>query len=770
MGNKVQRYITFWQRFSLTILLITLHLLGTSDVTCYEGQAAELAQAQPQQDAATRLQILNAIQAAHDHYHERRYAEAIKAYQTLLKTELRQSQADSLRLMLGQSYEKLGEDAEARLAYKQIIDENPDGVYATQAASQLGNLYRQRYQFDAALLQFKQIIKQHPDTQAAAISAYLIGSYQYVDGKYDEAVVSFKNFLDNFPTSPYRSSAISSLIRLYTQSKRYAEAEKLLTERIQQNPTDITLLEELATLYQQQGKYDEALELYRGTLEQNPGNTSLRRKLGSLYAELGKIELAKAEWQKLVANDASQNQQLGAIYLAHKLYPEAIQAYQQAIQMNPQYGYLYTQLAAVYKIQGNIDEALSTYLDALLRIGPIGSQRETVWNAMLEIYEGENQKPLQEKLLVQLQEAQRATPQNLNVTLTLGELSFYAGQFEKALETFAKLHRRYPTAIDATLERYARVLERKQNPAAVGFYKTLVQVTGTASQRTNAQYKLARLYQKIEAWDEAATLLKELNSGSAASTTTQLLLARIQLHGHRDPTAAQITLQRMNLQGVITTQSMEVQVLLGECHLLLKAYTRAREVLAPIADTPNRFQAAARKLIGDTYFFAADFEKAHKAYKQVIGISKSDRLTNDALERIILIQDHPDYFKMPLTDYATALQHYLSGDTEAAIAQCQNTISLQPQALIVDDMWLLLGTIYQNQRADADAIRAYQQIIEMESHLAVDALTQIAKIYQKQNDFTNALDTYTLLVTKYPDNSIIPYARQQLDEIKKLIQ
>ena len=743
-----------------------LNVVGIPQKPFYEAHA----QAQPRQDAATHLQTVNAIQAAHDHYYERRYAEAIKAYQTLLKTELRQSQKDSLRLMLGQSYVKLGEDAEAQLAFKQLIDENPDGVYATQAVHQLGNLYRQRYQFKTAFLQFKQIMKQHPNTQAAGIAAYLTGYYEHIDGKYDEAMVSYKNFLDNFPTSPYRSSVVSSLIRLYTQNKRYAEAEKLITERIQQDPTDTTLLQELASLYQQQGKYDDALELYRDALKQNPGNTSLRRKLGSLYAELGKIELAKAEWKKLVTDDASQNQQLGAIYLAHKMYPEAIQAYQQAIQMNPQYGYLYTQLAAVYKIQENIEKSLSTYLDALQRIGPSGSQRETVWNAMLEIYEGENQKPLQEKLIAQLQDAHRATPQNLNVTLTLGELLFYAGQFEKALETFTKLHRYYSTAIDATLERYARILERNQNPAAIDFYKTLVQVTRVATQRTNAQYKLARLYQKIEAWDEAVTLLKELNSSSATSTTTQLLLARIQLHGLRDPKAAQITLQQVNPQRAITTQSMEAQLLLGECHLLSKQYTLAREMLTPIADNTNRFQAAARKLIGDTYFFAADFEKARKAYKQVIGISKSDRLTNDALERIILIQDHPDYFKIPLTDYATALQHYLSGDTEAAITQCQNTISLQPQALIVDDMWLLLGTIYQNQRADEDAIRAYQQIVEQESHLAVEALTQIAEIYQKQKDFTNALDTYTLLVTKYPDNSIIPHARQQLGEIKKLVQ
>ena len=83
-----------------------------------------------------------------------------------------------------------------------------------------------------------------------------------------------------------------------------------------------------------------------------------------------------------------QHQRLGAIYLSHKMYREAIAAYQQAIRLNPQNGYLYTQLAAAYKIQGKNDDAASVYIDGLLRVGLAESQREPIWEAMLEIYEG----------------------------------------------------------------------------------------------------------------------------------------------------------------------------------------------------------------------------------------------------------------------------------------------------------------------------------------------------------------------------------------------
>ena len=765
MNIKNLQSTAFGQKFSISTLIITLLLF------IYAGTCTDvLAQAQPKNDHAARIQTLNAIQEANDHYYERNYAEAIKAYQALLKTELSQTQKDSMRLMLGQSYAKLGEDVEARRIFKEIIDENPDGSYATQAVHQLSNLYRQRYQYKEAIVLCKQIMKQHPNSSAAAVAAYLTAYYQYIEGKHEDAMASYKYFLDNFPNSIYRSSAISSLVRLYTQNERHAEAEKLITERMKLNPTDTTLLEELANLYQQQGKHQKALELYKNVLEKNPANTSIRRKLGSLYIELGNKEKAVAEWKKLVAGASDQHQQLGAIYLSHKMYTEAVKAFQEAIKINPQYGYLYIQLAAAYKIQGDIEKSAAIYLDGLQSVGPSNSQRESIWEAMLEIYQGDRQKPLRERLIAQYQKAHQAAPRNLNNVLTLGELFFYAGQLDEALKTFTKLHRYYPTFIDLTLERFASVLERNQNPSAIEFYKALLQLSRDRRIITSTQYNLAKLYENAEQWTEAANILKELNKNRTASIDSQFLLAQIQLHGLHNPKAAQMTLQPLFTQRLIGNQFMEAQLILGECHLRLKRYTLARQVLTPIADSTNRLSATARKLVGDSYFFATEFDNAVAEYRKAIRLSKSDKLTNDALERIVLIQDNTDYFTIPLTDYANALQFHLTGNIEAAITQCEDTISLYPKSLIVDDVWMLLGSIYRSQNAYGDALHSYRQIVSQEGPLAAAALTQIAEIYQKKRDFPNAADTYTTLLTTYPDNSIVPHARQQLDKITKLMK
>lgn len=727
--------------------------------------------------------MLDPVETAHDYYHERRYAEAIKAYEDLIEkgipkrdgtyVPLRQSQKDSIRLMLGQSYAKVGEDPAAQRVFKEIVDENPNGSYSTQAVHRLGNLFWQRYQFREAIRQCKQILNQHPNTISAATAAYLLGKYQQAEGKSEEAMDSYKYFLHTFPSSPYRVSAFNSLTELYITNQRYTEAEKLIQERMRRYPDDLALLEQLAEIYQHQNAYSKALELYRKAIERDPNNTTLRRKLGTLYAEIGNTAQAVAEWEKVTADEANQvdqQKQLGAIYLSHKMYPEAIDAYRQAIRLRPKDSYLYTQLAAAYKIQGQIEQAAEVYIDALQQVGLTRNQREPIWNAMLEIYEGDYYKPIHDKLVAQLEKQQALNPQNANTVMTLGELYFHAGDVSQALETFTRLHRNYPTHTDITLETYARMLERKENSQAIDFYKALIAGSTDRTRIRNIRSQLAALYQKMEQWNNAIALLEELVSNREASVKNRLLLGQLQLHGVHAPKVAQKTFQSLLAQRLVTSQLVEAQLGLAECHVLLKRYTLAREVLEPIANRPHRFRAFARKLIGDSYFFSADFDQAAKEYNEVIRISRSDRLTNDALERIVLIQNHSDYLKIPLTDYATAVQLHLNGETTEALQKCERTLEIYPQATIVDAIWFLIGDIYREEAKDTEAINAYEQIVARESLTVPKALVNIAEIYRQKADFANAAATYTTLITDYPENVIVVHARQQLNEIMKLMR
>ncbi len=789
-----------------------LPLIALSTITLFVSGQSTLSSAVAQVNVGERHQVLNTIENAHDHYYERRYAEAIQAYQALLETPLEQSEKDNIRLRLGQSYVKRGEDADARRVFKEIIDENPNGSYATQAVHRLANLYWQRYQFNEAVSQCKEILKQHSGTSVASTAAYLIAQYEEAQNKYAEAVESYRYFLETFPNSPYRSSAIKSLISLYTENKHYTAAEKLIRARMEANPNDSTFLEKLAELYQRQGAHSKALALYQNALKQNSANTNLRRKLGELYAKLGKMQKAAAEWEKLVNSEpahADRQEQLGGIYLSHKMYPEAIAAYRQAIRLEPQNGYLYIQLAAAYKIQGLLSDAARVYVEGLQNVGMVHNQRDAILFAMQDIYEppvlppvsnrektsnqrsagkgnqvrterrdkntlpadNASQNPVMAKLIGDIEKALLFQPRNANLTLTLAELLFHDGQPQKALERFLQLYENYPSYTEITLDRYATVLARSEHPASIDFYKTLMQIATHETRARNAKRNLTTFYQKKEKWGEAVELLTGEENAilpSSDAIETQMQLGQMQLQGLRAPKAAHMTFQRLLTRRLSASQRQEVEVGLAECHLLLKRYNLAQEILVRIAASPNAFRAIARKQLGDSYFFAANFEKALEEYKKVILVSKSDKITNDALEQIVLIQDHPDYLKIPLTNYATAVQLHLSGQKDAAVQQCQQILEAHPQALIRDDIWLLLGDIYRENHKDTEAIGAYEQVTAMESPHAAKALITLAEIYQRLADFEKAISAYTTLITNYPENVITVYARQQLDDIASL--
>ncbi len=712
-----------------------------------------------------------AIQNAHDFYYTQKYSEAVEAYQVLLKTPLRQHSKDAIRMNLGRSYAKLGDDAMALQSFHAVISDNPDGSYASQAVHRIGALFRDRYQYKEAITRCRQLSNKYPNTQTAAIARYLVAQYTFADGRHDEAIENYRSFLNDFPTSPYRNSALNSLVRLYRLRHRYIDAEELIRDELHQKPNDINLMEQLAGLYKAQEKYDEALTLYRSALEHNPKNTDILKKLGELYAERGQQDLAAEQWTKIVQDDPDQAyryQQLGTIYTSHQMYGKAIEAYETAIGLNFKDAQLYNRLADVYKIQGQVDMAVNTYLRALSVVEIGYSGRDTLVQNMAEIYEGVQQERLLEGVIDRLQGSLRAAPRNPSLTLSLAEVYFYRGNLDLALKNFERLRQLYPADRGRILEKYAQILERNKNPKAADFYQAIAELFPNTHLAWTARMKLVRFYEQWGQWEEALTVLTSMTQRSS-QPAAQLRLGHVWLHGIRDPGAALQVYQGLANQPLATDQKMQVRLGVAACYILQGKFDEAESTLRPITDANSNFKADAQKLIGDAYLLQGDIETAVTAYKRVLDIAMSNPLSNDSLDRIVLIQSNSDYSSEPLKRYLEALRSDLSGETEAALRLCQETMTEYPTALIVDDLWMLVGGIHQRKARYTDAISAYQQVtILEESPIAAEATAKIADIYRLHlNEPGRAQETYSTLIQDYPESVIVAYARQQLDALMK---
>ena len=712
-----------------------------------------------------------AIQNAHDFYYSQKYSEVIEAYQVLLKTPLHQRSKDEIRMNLGRSYEKLGDDAMALQSFQAVIDDNPDGSYASQAVHRIGALFRDRYQYKEAITRCRQLANKYPKTQTAAIARYLVAQYTFADGGYDEAIENYRGFLNDFPTSPYRNSALNSLIRLYRIRHRYTDAEKLIRAELSHKPNDINLMDQLAGLYKAQEKYDEALSLYRTALDQNPNNTDILKKLGELYAERGQQDLAAEQWAKIVQDDPDQAyryQQLGSIYTSHQMYEKAVEAYETALNLSPKNAQLYNRLADVYKIQGQVDMAVNTCLRALSVVDIGYSGRDTLIQSMAEIYEGAQQEHLFEEIIDRLQVTLGADSQNSSLVLSLAEVYFYRGNLDLALRTFKRLHQLYAADRGRILEKYAQILERNKNPKAADFYQAIAELFPNTHLAWIAQMKLVRFYERWGRWDDALTVLISMTRRSN-QPSAQLLLGQVWLHGIRDPGAALQVYQALANQPLSTDQKIQIQLGVATCYILQGKSNEAEIALRPIADGNSNFKVDAQKLIGDAYLLRGDIEAAVAAYKRVLDIAMSNPLSNDSLDRIVLIQSNSDYSNEPLKRYLEAMQSDLSGDTEEALQLCQETMKEYPTALIVDDLWMLIGGIHEREARYTDAIAAYQRVTVLEeSPIAAEATAKIADIYRSELDAPDkAQETYSTLIQDYPESVIVAYARQQLDALMK---
>ena len=746
---------------NMRILLCLLFLMQI----CILTPLAAFAQTPPIKEDRT------AIQNAHDFYYSQEYSEAVEAYQALLKTPLHQHSKDAIRMNLGQSYAKLGDDALALQNFHAVIDDDPNGSYASQAVHRIGTLFRERYQYKEAINRCRQLANKYPKTQTAAIARYLIAQYTFAEGRYDEAIENYRSFLNDFSTSPYRTSAINSLVRLYRIRHKYTDAENLIRDEIRRKPDDINLMEQLADLYKAQGKYDEALSLYHTALDQNPKNTDILKKLGELYAERGQQDLAAEQWAKIVQDDPDQAyryQQLGSIYTSHQMYEKAVEAYETAIGLSPKSAQLYNLLADVYKIQGQIGMAVNTYLRALSVVDIGYSGRDTLVQSMAEIYEGAQLERLFEGVIEKLQAMLKTDSRNSSLVLSLAEVYFYGGNLDLALKNFKRLHQLYSADRGRILEKYAQILERNKNPKAADFYQAIAELFPNMHLAWTAQMKLVRFYERSGRWNDALKVLTNMTQRSY-QPAAQLLLGHVWLRGIRDAEAALQIYQNLANQPLPTDQATQVQLGMATCYILQGKSDAAESALRPIADGNSNFKAEAQKLIGDAHLLRGDIEAAVTAYKRVLDIAMSNPLSNDSLDRIVLVQSNSDYSSEPLKRYLEALRSDLSGETDVALKLCQETMQEYPRALIVDDLWMLVGEIHQRETRYLDAITAYQQVAVLEgSPIAAEAAAKIADIYRWQlNEPDKARETYSALIQDYPESVIVAYARQQLDALAK---
>jgi tetratricopeptide (TPR) repeat protein len=148
--------------------------------------------------------------------------------------------------------------------------------------------------------------------------------------------------------APDNLQALTALTNLYMRQKRFADAESLLRKLVVLNPNDAGAHFQLGRMLIISGNKEEAAIQVEAGLKLDPSDAKVQRDLADLYSEMGKTEQARQTYASLLSsypNDAGLHHGLGRVLLKQKRFADAETELAKAVQLQPNLGDAYGDLA-----------------------------------------------------------------------------------------------------------------------------------------------------------------------------------------------------------------------------------------------------------------------------------------------------------------------------------------------------------------------------------------------------------------------------------------
>ena len=215
-------------------------------------------------------------------------------------------------------YFSQGKHDEAIEAYKQAIAIAPEQIFVW---NNLGNLCMKIMRNDEAMLAFQKALK-HNEKDPVAWNG--LGAVYYALGYLDDSISAYKKAIEYAPTLAHSWSGLGDS---YVRIGRDQDAISAYQKALELNKSFLAPHLRLAEIFSRQGRSKEAIKIYQRALSLNPNDHQI--------------------W-----NDA------GLLYLKINYFEEAAQAFTQAIELAPGFGWAYYNLAESCAKQNKHIEAI----------------------------------------------------------------------------------------------------------------------------------------------------------------------------------------------------------------------------------------------------------------------------------------------------------------------------------------------------------------------------------------------------------------------------
>ena len=410
-----------------------------------------------------------------------------------LRAVLRDSpDTSNAALMLANAYESAGS---AELAEEHYLKAYESSKHSSQYGIPYAQFLMRRKQAERAEKVLENILSTHSD-DAAAIRA--LAQIKIVKGDYAGA----QALSDRVKNTNVQIALTDEIQGAMSLSKNDVEGTiKALKHALEKTPNDVKLISSIVTVYVQAGKTAEAVAFLETVVKSYPNNVNATLMLGQLYSALGASEKAIQAFNdviRLSPNTVAAYQRLALAQLNTKFKVEAEKTIDQGLKVAPNdFGLNITQ-ASVFEATGKLDSAIKVYEKLIIDRPDSDIVANNLASLLLDT---RTDKASYDRAYQLISKAKiNQIPQFLD---TLGWASYKVGKYDEAETALTKATEQVP---EAAIFHYhlAKVYMAKNNNIAAK--QSLLKVIKISSS--------ARFEQDIQLKDEATQLLKSLQSSS----------------------------------------------------------------------------------------------------------------------------------------------------------------------------------------------------------------------------------------------------------------
>ncbi len=576
----------------------------------------------------------------------------------------------------------------------------------------------------------------------------------------------------------------------YLRAGRTERAITMLEDLYANSPSTYVFYNKLKEAYENVKRYDDAIALVEERMDNQKAPSTLSEKARLLYLK-GNEQQAFETWDDAIALAPDQQTTYNVVYRALvdlRRFDRAIEVLEQGRERLGTPNAFQTQIAYLYNLNGQHQNAIQEYLDLLAqneqqlgfvrnRIDTFIQQDDALTASIKGAEAGVRDKPLNtayRELLAWLYlEAERYS-EALDVVRALDRLGQKQGQRLIAFARQAADANAFAaaeTAYQEILDRYPDASTAREAQRGLGdIHRRWAdhldeQVFDSDGNRISAPHYEA-------AADAYRTYLQRYPSADAAAYVLRQL-GRLQQDVFRQLGEAESTLRQVVGQYPDSPAADEARYDLGRIALMRGNLEEARLTFSRLVGSLRTGDLAeqARYELALIHFYRGELEAA-KTQAAAVKANTSTDVANDAIElNVLMLQNTgPDSLNTPLKLYGQAKLQQRQRRHAAALATLDSLLSAHGRHALADEARFQRARTLRAQRRYEAAHHAFAEVTLMhpQSPFADRSLFESAEIQAEALDNPEAaLELYRRLLQEYPQSLLASQARSRIRSLEQ---